>query len=57
MAFWKSSRDEFVNRRRSTTSEQILLVSARVNGAKQAHVQKITALSLLGLALAGAIWV
>lgn len=56
MGFWGSSRDDFVNRRRSPSRDQLLLVTARVDNAKQEKMRKAGALAVVLVATGGAIW-
>lgn len=56
MGFWRSGREDFVNRRRSPSRDHLLLVTARVNGAQQERMRKAGALAVVLAALAGAVW-
>lgn len=56
MAFWGSRRDDFVNRRRSPSRDQLLLVTARVNGARQEKMRKAGAVTVLAIGLGVGCW-
>lgn len=47
MGFWKSSREEFVNRRRSPQRDHLLLVTARVDAKRQEQMRRVGALAVL----------
>lgn len=56
MGFWKSSREEFVNRRRSPQRDHLLLVTARVDAKRQEQMRRVGALATLAGVAGVAIW-
>lgn len=56
MGFLGSSREDFVNRRRSPARDQLLLVKARVDVAHQEKMRRAGALAVVAVALAGLVW-
>lgn len=57
MAFWNWGKEDFVNRRRNSSQNHLLLVTARVSDVKQARMQRAGALGVLVVALLLVVWV
>ena len=57
MAWFGGGRDEFVNRRRSPSRDQILLVNSRLGGTRHVQMQRAGAVGVIACAVAVAGWV
>jgi cell division protein FtsQ len=56
MGFWRASGEDFVNRRRSPSRDHLLLVTARVDNAKQEKMRRAGALTVVLLGLGATVW-